>query len=542
MKWNCLLFVFVASFVSITRAQDNRGQVIEGIFRSIFESQMDQRNRTQFPQANVGPRGGSRPDITAPASPRGSRPSSVAPDVIAFRRQFDAFDNQLGVLTRDLNSDVRRIDGLRPLMAEVWQVKARADAMKNTYASVPNTRSLTEPYCEIDSQWRHLSYELRSVDQLSRACRSSIETLDQQSNDLCKLLGIEPQFDRGRLMQLMLIASTHMEDLLDDLQFDHAGYPNADRLLHDGRILQQQLRGEAEHARYHSYDKIIAQFTAFVQQWREFSGKLYQLDDPRIDRRLARIRHVGAQVFDLLRIDAPQDRVYLQYAADQYHRNLESLMDTISARMLVGMPADQQSSILRLAAKLTDSSGRICGSISARKSRNLLRDEFRGIDADWRQLSQGLSSVQSQPFATAYQSVGRCHDELCEVIGYQPGFEMHHALETTSALEALALRLYRDIHRVDSMFSDRRYRADVVSAVDAFYERSQDLYVQVSHRSASREIRQTTIGLINEWNTMAQLIAVMPQEGLPQSHFAPIAETYHELAPIVANLAATFGQ
>ena len=203
-----------------------------------------------------------------PSRPRIPR-ETTTPVFTSIRSNADNYVRNLNSLTTQLQTASRNERSLRPLLAECYKVQASASLFRKQCDSVTDIQVLSNNYCDLDCSWRTLSFQLQSV-KLGRETRGYVTQLDSASDRFCAALDIDPQFDRKRLDKLMMRGTAYMQTLIDDIEIEMYGQPECERLLTEGRRLQEIIRHDSAIIVDGSYEQVLNRFNSFSQKWEKF--------------------------------------------------------------------------------------------------------------------------------------------------------------------------------------------------------------------------------------------------------------------------------
>ncbi len=549
--------VLALAFASSGPLWAQRGQFIEGLFRSIVEAELEKNQQReqqrrqaaqrddrpalpsppQLPQVQVPPPHADtrRPDTRRPdAAPTGDR------RLLTFRDWSQQYALHAAALAAELRRPATQVPGSRALLGDLLHLQAHADALARQAAAAREYREVIDSYCQLDSEWRPLSYQLRALNGLSPPATQSILALDQYSNQICKLLGVPTQFDRGRMQHWMTVASTYMNALLDDLQLVRGHAAELPQLIHDGRILEQHLQREAEFAATAELDEIMPRYNDFVTRWRAYAAQLYQLNDPHVDSRLERIRQCGSEVFALMYMPPSADEHQLQQAAGRLERQVAELLDQLTIRALIRLPAREQNAIVNDARLLWSRCREFhqqaqpdAGPLELRS----LRAQFVDIDQQWHGLESRLTGIETIDPAILTK-VDRSSHQILELLGVHSTLDYRRALELAASLEGQAEYLNADIQRYRRYYTPSRFGSEYCECAERFLQLAQRLNSQLANQAEMPQLQATCQALLTEWEHLSESTAELSQHGLTGYRPNRITAAMHELAPIVAELAA----
>ncbi len=515
-----------------------RGELIEGLVRGFIESQLEKERRKTLQRQQAAQRG---PQLQPPqyhAERRGDPRQSVSSNVQQYRRTLSAFARETDSLAGGLQQSVVRVRGVRPLMPEVLKVKATAAVLARHSQEDHRLPLLRQQYCELDCQWRNLSFRLRQLQGLSRPAAAQIRQLDGYSHEICELLQLEPQFDRKKVFRLMVEASAHLDHLLDDILFELSALPEAEPLAGQCRGLAEQCRRLSRASDEMAYDQLMTKYSAFVSDWRKFATKVYPLENVRCDRSLRRIHRCTAQIFEQLWVPPTIDRAYLRHLSEQLALEVDSLFENMTVKALVQLPVDQQQEVLTMARRLYSRCERYCECVSGDSPLNDLRSEYIQINNLWGSLDRHLSPITSKTVVTTRRLITDYDGQLRVLLQVPERFDRSRAIRLAASLEELASHLRYDVRRYGRYYQSPVFRSRAYQASDAFSLQAKYLHANLQQNARLEDLQSRCQAALTDWEAFSKVITQMPQQGVSQVRFDYLNESREELLPVLAELAS----
>lgn len=553
-------------------AQAQRGQLIEDLFRTIAESQLEreQRKRAEAeaelrrqpppnrkPQIQPVPVPGSifprnpGPGSLTPVNPDRSRPNSQgnrgpgsinvrSREAAEFANNIVAFNREIDPLLRDLRGGANQNPGLRELIPEAYQISADSRALIQRCDGLSTLSTVAAPYSELDSRWRNLSFRLRSMNGLSAQCTSSIRACDKLVSTISRQLQIQPQFDRHSLHDLMIIASTHMVSLMDDLQMARCSQNEVKDLTHDARLLRQRLLKEADRVENTTYEDVVTRFTDFAKRWGAYSQRVYELNDPYLQRRLDRIRECGDQTYALLWMPPPYNASTLTAAADRLHHATGDLLDQMTIRAMVSLSTQEQVRVLDASHRILRDCGDFLKVTTRNPSRSELSNRFQKIDADWNFLRAACYKIPSIKRATLTTIDHEC-ERIRRALGVEavgPSIRYEELIQLAAALEGSAEYFDADIQRYKRYFQPASYRDSIMRGNQEFFHHTKQLHAKLSMRASLAELQAEAEHMLDGWEQLSRDLRDVERHGLSSSRARSLKQAQSDLVPIVAQVAA----
>tara|TARA_R110002049_G_scaffold72490_6_gene187426 strand:- start:126303 stop:128153 length:1851 start_codon:yes stop_codon:yes gene_type:complete len=539
-----LMLVSITIFLWPARpSQAQRGEFIEGLFRTIAEAQLERErdkraaeqrerkadnqaagSRTKDPYEVRLPSGfdrGGRPPATppvptppqsqrpfdsatplnpnlrppgprdptgarAPAGPRGSI-NVRSREAAEFAGNLVQFNSNMESLVRDLRLRSSQQIGLRQFLPEAYAVAAEGQALVRQCDGLSSLRPIIDPYRQLDARWRQLSFELRSSGQLGNTSGALIRQCDQMCSAMARQLEIQPQLDRHALHDLMIQAATYMQVLLDDIELSSIASKQSRQLAHDCRLLRQRLLGEADHVDEASYEDIVSRFSDFARRWSEFSQRVYAVDQPYLNRRLDRIGQCGDQTYALLWMPPPTSSNHVPMIAHRLERNFDSVQDQLTLRAMSSLRRDEQLRVLESSRNLYEKARQLETAsekgASIREQQSLLTEILRG----WGPLRETLQRIESLNYSTLAE-IDRSCEQLRASLGVNDSIagpvDVHSLLQAAASLEGASEYLDADLQRYARYLQPDSYRKSLLNGSQEFHHHAKELHALLSQGGA----------------------------------------------------------
>ena len=545
-----LSFLFLGAFCKPVPAQQR--PILEALFKTLMESQLEREEQRQVESRRrhdhrhhghavgqgavvieSGPLQSGR--TVVPGRPTVVTESVALPALVTVRTTIDEYVTHCDQLTSRLQNN-SQLRGIRPILAKSLKLRNRARLLQKKCRQTNDIEYITAAYRQLDAEWRALSFEIQCVPEIQQQCVTFVTQLDNHCDRICSTLAVQPQFDRHRLLQLQSQATAYIETLLDDIEFELHGTPDCDNLLTDGRRLQESIRHQTHFVETATYDEVVRRFTEFVSEWRQFTPRLYPYQNPTIQRRLARIRACGQEISATLWMPPTVDRAYLGYLADITTHEISSMFQHMTVQALLQLPIDEQREILMTARNLHGQCQQYSAGVTGNVSLVDLRNRFEGIQAKWSVLSPHLDGSMSTELRRCENRISRNCDEMSQMLGLIQEVDVHHALQLAAALEGLSQHLHDHILRYQTSYRGP-VKSRAVSAAKKFHSQCRGLHRRVARNQDPQKLRKTCIEMVESWNTLTNLIDLMPRHGLSPSKYQQVSHARADLYEVVAELA-----
>ncbi len=595
--------VIMATGFQATPCPAQQGGFIEDLFRTVAEAQLqrEQRRRieaetqlnepatqsidprevqvppTIFPRGPLGnaPSGApvTRPQINQPSSrptsppptklppnqppskqPPSQQPSAGAPqgkpstltvrtrEAAAFVENLVKFNSSAESLVEELRRSASTVPAIRPHVPDAYRVTADTRALLGRCNGLSTPQTLLEPYCDLDSQWRQLSFALRSLDGLSPPITQSIRQCDQVCSLMAKQLGVQPQFDREQLRGVMVMAATYMQALMDDLTVASAAPGDREGMIHDVRLLRQQLLAECDNVHDASYETVVSRFTDFVGRWQRLSAKIAIIRDPHVQMRLDRISECGADTYALMWMPPPSLQIDLRSEADRLHKACGRVLDQLTVRAMVSLPREEQARIVDASRQLDDQCRQLVELAGQRASARDLGVLVVNIDSGWNRVRGMLVSLPSVD-RNAISDMDRVCGALRQSIGgggasAPATMDYDRLLAVAASLEGSTEYFRADLQRYERYMQPASYRDSLTRSTVEMHEAAKQLHWELSRRSDLPAIQRPADTLVHAFDRLSHDLEDVERHGLTGSRAATIRKSHAELMPLVAQMAA----
>ncbi len=538
------LLVLATCFVLLpanAQAQRPDRKVVGDLFKSWLESELekaDQKRRDAERASSL--RDEKRTQLDLPKSPR--RPNvalrpSAAPAMNSYRTNLRSYSENIERLSNQLQSSARGNQNLRPLIAETYKVQVRANLLYKQSETINDPAVIAERYCDLDCQWRSLSHSMKNAN-LDRTCQSYVAKLDQQCNKMCAVLDLDPQFDRERMLKLMVRASSYIRTLLDDIEIELYGQPECDKLLSDGRQLQEAIKRESVFVRDGSYDQVLSRFGKFSENWRAYSRRLYRYEEPHIQRRLGRIRSVGTSISELLWQNPTVDYAYAEHVVVLTRRELKLLFDQMTVSELVSLPPQQRSLVLSAASNLSRDCDAYSKLVTQQQSLESLRQQYLVFNQEWGKVNPILSSIKTDRVTQCSHRLELHVQDMNRMLRIQQSVDQTQLVSLGASLEEIAHTMQLKFGRMDKAFSTPQFKQRAISTVNEFRDVSRTLHLDIARGRDLNRLRGCCNDVIRSWNQLEVVITSMPKNGIGEKRFASVNQSRQDAIGIVAEIAA----
>ena len=569
----------IAFSIPASTATAQNGKLIEGLFRTLAESQLEKERakraeakkrppvlqppgqstfkpskdpyQVRLPSGFGTPAPRTTPSVKPPSRPR--LPNSPAGSInVRSREAADyannlvAFNQSITPLINDLRQGAVKHPEIRALLPEVYKIAADGRALLQRCDGISSLNPIIKPYQSLDARWRKVSFALNSINGLSASCTNRIGQCDQHAVAMCKQLQIEPQFDRHALRNQMVIAATYMQTIVDDLELSSLPQAECHRLAHDCRLLRQRLIHAADHVDEVTYGEISQSFAGFVEQWGAFAQAVYSRGNPHLNRRLARVSECGDHVYAILWMAPPASFHDVVTVAHRLDSQVEALSGQITFRTIAKLPGQDQIRVLNATRQLYEQAVALERAAEAKANQAKLQQLFGAFDQTWASVQPDYHQISSVNRGILSEIDGAC-GELRSALGISGGavpITANQLVQSAAALEGTAEYINRELKRYERDLTPGSFRNSVTDAAREFYNHSKELHEEVSKpgrltdsRYLSRLQRETK-RMLEGWDQLVKDLGRIEQHGLPRNVAFQLKRAQRDITPFVAQVAA----
>lgn len=436
----CTLFVVVGAVVAANitpvmaqpPSQASRRQFVEGLLRSLIESQRDRQ------------------------APPPNRPPLPRPDekLVAARQHLDSFSTHSGQLVNHWSANAARAPGTRQMLSDLIKLNASATNLQTRAANARRAEDLTPDFVALDRDWRLMAYRMKQIDGLSPECSRCIGLLNEVDTALCGVLGVSPQVDFHTLVATTLAVNTSLAHLIEDIELE---LPRS----RVGRALVAETAQVQQHAlllsdvvsRRRSYEEIVGSFRVFYGQWRNLAGKIRQVDSRHLERNVRRVEESSHAIHELLWLAEEIDYGRLSYLAGALRRDVDGLFDAVSLNVLLELPAAPR--VLAVASEFYGLCENFSNSVESHASLRQLQSDYRFLIESWPELSGCFSPCRTPGVVQSLTGIEESFVTLRDAVGLAAPIDWHHGNEVAAGLVLSSDTVIAEVQR--HVFTNPRY-------------------------------------------------------------------------------------
>ncbi len=494
--------------------------------------------RLQQPRRQPGP--GNTTGRSGSINVRSREASEYAQRLVAFNSNIDPL---IGQLRRAANQHPE----VRTLLPQVYQIGADGRALLQRCNGISSLTPIVEPYAELDARWRQVSFALRAINGLDAGVLNAIDQCDQTCASMCKQLQIQPQFDRHALHDEMIVASTYMQSIIDDLEISGIEAMAARRLAHDCRLLRQRVLNAADHVEEATYEQMVGSFSDFVQRWGAFRQQIYSLRNPHLDRRLARVSECGDHVYSILWMSPPAAFHDIGGIVHRIDDSIERLSEQITLRSIAVLPSGDQARVLNATRELCRQAVDLERAADTNADPAQLQALFAALDSNWISVQSDFARIPTVNRGLLSEIERSC-GELRQALGVAGGGASpicgSQLIQAAAALEGTAEYINDEIRRNSRDLTPSSFRNAISSGAREFYDHSKELHEEMSKPGRLTDpkylgrLQRETQRMLEGWDQLSQNLDYIEDHGLSRSKASQLRRAQRDITPFVAQVAA----
>jgi hypothetical protein len=525
-------------------ATAQRGSLIEDLFRTVAEAQLQREREKQLERQSVD-RNQIQRQPTLPANPPANSISVGSREMASFAESLSGFSKEIGFLISDLQPFAADHPEIRPILPAVYQVSSDAAALLRACNGLSRVDPIVDRYAALDSRWRTLSFQLRSTPSLTAEMQSHVRACDRLISGLGRQVGVSPQMDRHGLHDKMIIAATYMQAMLDDLQVSNLPASAVHEWSHDGRLLRQELLRTADEVEQITYEDITTRFNDFALRWRNYSAPIRQTGNPHLNQRLDRIGQCADETYALLWLQPPVSTVDLAASVARLKVTTSQLMDQLTLRALASLDRIPRDAVEDGTRAMYREARHLDESMRAGGDTRELREHFVEYDRAWMTTRQSLSQmdrINGSLIAAIDRDCQYLRRALrVEATGPVP-VRMDELVGLAASLEGSAEYFKADIQRYENYLSPAGFRRSITRAADDFHNASKRLHAGLFENRDLRLLSRDSEKLVDAWQRLSDDVAQLRTHGLTGRRAMNLENASRDLAPLVAKVSAALLQ
>jgi len=426
----------------IAQAQERRGEFVQGLLKSLIESQLEQQDHRNTPQPRV-------PQVNG--------------DLAEFRVSSRELRDNTARLFTAVQKEVPNSPAMRNHLHGAMDLHAAADVLYRQSARATKTSEVHQNLAAFDQKWRVFSYRLREESRIPVSCLRLVKSMDGQSTALCKTVGIQPQIDRAALSRTADTLTTELRHLVETIDLELGRTQQCRDLTIQGQrnVQLARLISIAVTSRRDN-DSIVRAFKQWHASWQQFSAALYTLNNRHLERDIQHVDEEDREMHALLWLPLPIDYGQLSHLNALLMKDVDRLFDAVSLNTLLSLRTSQN--VLTTSSEFYGLCEHFTHVIEDKEPMDHMVGDFQDLERSWPQLAGCFKSSHKPEVVQAIRSIDQTFVSLREALRIRPDNNADLALQVTTALDVLGQQLNRELN--GRIFRRSRYPDDFVKGIN----------------------------------------------------------------------------
>ncbi|MDA8967891.1 hypothetical protein N9F76_01215 [bacterium] len=517
---------------------------------------------TDFPSRVPFPRQGfpqnSLRSTLRPRQPLTARPVAIRQSLVVqsagFQDDLRRLDGHCANLAQLLRDDSLRNPAIRKVLpvANRLSSEARMVFQQGTDNSVAS--DVVESYGRLDRDWRQLEFQLRGLGGVSGDAFEAMHQCEQLVSRMSRQLALVPQFDRGKLRNLLLVVGSKLETLGDDLRFaDIADGAIADGAIADGaiadgarhelaralRLLRQDALNLVDRVEVFQQQDVVLGLRNLNNRWWQIAPTLRGIADAHVQHRVQGVTECFRRAHALLWIDLPTDARVLPAIASRLVVHCRLVVAVLNESLANPDQLVGTEPIMRVAQQLLGDSEALSAQISRSVSAESSRRVFLEVERGWSELRKQLVDgglVGRRMVAAIDDELLRLRTSLRIERNTQEPVDQRHLLRTAAAIESTAEFIDADFQRYSSLLTPLTFRTTALSASSAFLQSAKLFHQLLDQQADAVTVIRAGAAMQENWKRLSQSLSQVQLHGVSPQRARNLMQDQRELVEYMSEI------
>lgn len=375
-------------------------------------------------------------DFDLPRQSSNRQSEAPAFDIKQLRPLSRKFSDTMTQLSYGLNEEMGRIPGLRQSNTEALRLSASAVTVNKHAEKHGADRLLQEEIQQLDADWRELAYRLERIPGLSNESKELMKVLNDTSQRIRQLTGIQPQLNRQRLYLKAATLAADLESLQEDLATELGNGQDAQVYRRSvGRLRQIALNLVAVIREERSETKVIVEaYKQFETLWGPVASKLQEEENRYIDHGVRRVAAASSEIHQLLLLPQKMDQSQFIHLSSYLKKDIDEFFERTPLILVMELPKSKQ------ALPVAEQFYKVCGEFSSAVDRGQGEKEiialFRKIEQAERAFIDVFHDVDSDKAVAVLNRIHRTVNTLRTSLHLQQDdFDIRAAEELAASIQ-----------------------------------------------------------------------------------------------------------
>ena len=498
-------------------------------------------SRTPFLPGRI-PQNTLRDSLSA-GEPFTARPLAIRQSIVLRSAEFQddlrSLDRQCASLAQLLRDDALR----NPVISQVVPSANRLSSemrMLLQNAGINSQLSETlESYRRIDQGWRQFAFQFRDLVGVSGEAIEAAHQCDQLISRMSRQLGLVPQLDLRKLQNELMVISTKLQTLEEDLRL--AGIPVGARqgFSRGLRLLRQDALNLVDRVGDFEQADLVRGLKDLNARWQQIDLALGEIADLHVQRRAQGVGESFRQAHELLWIKLPPHEAVVPSAASRLVTHAQLLLSRIEEKLA---NADQLTGAERIrlsAHNLLEKSEALSEQVSRNDSLVTLQTTLAGIQQGWFEFRTQLLNDRFagwQMISSIDGELQRLRTALGVANDAVKPMDRRRLLQTAAAIESTAEFVSADLNRFSRLLTPLTYRETTLAAASAFMQSAKLFHQTIDHQADAVTIRRAADEVQKNWNLLLPNLAQIQLHGLTAYQARNLLQDQSELVEYISEV------
>ncbi len=453
-------------------------------------------------------------DRSFPHPPNGE----ITAELKQLRPLLRSFSNDVSQLAYALNEQIRQTPALRTLYTDALRVSAEAVSIDKHSAQVGDHRQLSDDFRLLDASWRELAYRIDGVRGLPADTRDLIANLNDEGEQIRRLLAMQPQLNRQELYLKTASLAGDLQNLLDDINAELGRSKVAQQYTISGSRVRQEVLGLADLARdsQTETDLIVDEYKRVESMWLPLAVKLQAEDNRYLERSLRRITQTSGEIHQLLLLPQKVNKQQLMYLTAALKKDIDEFFERTPLILVMHLPKAKNA--LSTADQFYGVCEHFMDVVSDGKeaaAANEVLDSFRYIEDAEKSFNDVYSPIDSDRAVAVLQRIDQTVSTIRTSLQLQrEDFNRSAANDLAASIENLSAQI--DFASKRWLSEDRQaFARECLNETSALGESASRIHQDLVSGVPSAQLRKEIDEIYDSWRTIYGYLVKCQTEDRP---------------------------
>ncbi|WP_373650958.1 hypothetical protein [Schlesneria sp. DSM 10557] len=354
-------------------------------------------------------------------------------DIKQLRPLVRKFSDTMTQLSYGLNEEMGRIPGLRQSNTEALRLSATAVIVSKHAEKHGADPLLQEEIQQVDADWRELAFRLERIPGLSGESKDLMKVLNETSQRIRQVIGIQPQLNRQRLLLKAASLVADLEGLQEDLATELGNGEDAQTYRRSvSRLRQIALNLVTVIRDDRSESKVIVEaYKQFETLWGPVASKLQEEENRYIDHGIRRVAAATSEIHQLLLLPHKMDQSQFIQLSSYLRKDIDEFFERTPLLLVMQLPKAKQA--LSVAEQFYNVCNEFSSAVDQGQGEKEITALFRRIEQAERSFIDVFQEVDSDKAVAVLNRIHRTVNTLRTSLHLQPDDFDYRAAEELAA-------------------------------------------------------------------------------------------------------------